>query len=90
MPQSMPETTDGARLLPQPPSDSDHLNRNDPTFDAWRTPREDLQAGREPGLIHLNRYPFALASHGIQLERPHLNPGSSDRYPILIRESSRL
>ena len=45
---------------------------DDPTKDAWRTPREDLQAGREPGLIHLNRYPMALASHGIAtfLQRP--------------------
>ena len=38
---------------------------DDPTKDAWRTPREDLQGGREPGLIHLNRYPLSLGSHGI-------------------------
>ena len=58
-------TTDGARFQPQSASDSDHLNRDDPTFDVWRTPRSDLQAGREPGLIHLNRYPMSLSSHGI-------------------------
>ena len=57
---------------PQPETDAEHLDRSDPTFAAWRTPRPDLQAGREPGLIHLNRYPLSLAPAGIAtfLQRP--------------------
>jgi formimidoylglutamase len=50
---------------PQPPSDGEDIDRSDPTFDAWRTPRADLQDGREPGLIHLNRYPLGLGASGI-------------------------
>lgn len=50
---------------PQPPSDGEEIDRSDPTFDLWRTPRPDLQAGREPGLIHLDRYPLGLGASGI-------------------------
>ena len=54
------------------PTDFPHLNPDDPTKDSWRTPIEDLQGDRLPGLINLNRYPFTLASHGIAtfLSRP--------------------
>ena len=54
------------------PTDFPELNPDDPTIDVWRTPREDLQGDRPPGLINVNRYPFALASHGIGtfLSRP--------------------
>jgi agmatinase len=47
-------------------------NPDDPTKDAWRVPREDLQGDRPPGLIHLNRYPFSMGSAGIAtfLQRP--------------------
>ena len=54
------------------PTDFPEFNPDDPTKDAWRTPREDLQGDRPPGLIDLQRYPMALASHGIAtfLQRP--------------------
>ena len=53
-------------------TDFPELNPDDPTKDLWRTPRDDLQAGREPGLINVQRYPIALGSHGIAtfLQRP--------------------
>lgn len=53
-------------------TDFPHLNPDDPTIDIWRTPREDLQGDRPPGLINLNRYPFGLGSSGIAtfLQRP--------------------
>lgn len=56
---------DDRRIPPQPPMDDEHLDRADGTFDLWRTPRSDLQGDRPPGLIHLNRYPLALAPSGI-------------------------
>lgn len=47
------------------------INPDDPTLAALE-PLPDLQGGREPGLINLNRYPLALSSHGIAtfLQRP--------------------
>lgn len=53
-------------------TDFPELNPDDPTKDAWRIPRDDLQDGREPGLINVQRYPLALGSHGIAtfLQRP--------------------
>jgi agmatinase len=56
----------------EPETDFPELNPDDPTSDAWRTPIANLQGDRPPGLIHLNRYPFGLASTGIAtfLQRP--------------------
>ncbi len=53
-------------------TDFPELNPDDPTVEVWRTPVEDLQGDRPPGLINVNRYPFALSSHGIAtfLQRP--------------------
>jgi agmatinase len=47
-------------------------NPDDPTKDAWRIAREDLQGDRPPDLIHLNRFPFATGASGIAtfLQRP--------------------
>ena len=58
--------------MTEPTTDFSGLNPDDPTTDAWRETLPDLQAGREPGLINLARYPFALSSHGIAtfLQRP--------------------
>jgi agmatinase len=56
---------DTNRVPPQPEMDGDDLVHSDPTFDLWRTPRADLQGGREPGLIHLNRYEVGHAASGI-------------------------
>ena len=39
------------------PTDFPCMNPNDPTTDAWRVPRSDLQGDRPPRLIDLNRYP---------------------------------
>ena len=50
---------------PPPPAADEGIDTADPSSDLWRTPRADLQAGREPGLIHLNRYPLGLAPVGI-------------------------
>jgi agmatinase len=47
------------------PTDFPELNPEDPTATVWRTPIEDLQGDRPPGLIRVHRYPMALASHGI-------------------------
>lgn len=56
----------------EPPTDFPSLNPDDPTVDAWRVPKDDLQGDRPPGLIDLQRYPFGLSSHGIAtfLQRP--------------------
>ncbi len=58
--------------MPEHETDFPELNPDDPTIDAWRTPIPNLQGDRPPGLVHLNRYPLALASHGIAtfLHRP--------------------
>ncbi len=58
--------------MAEPTTDFPNFNPDDPSVDVWRTPREDLQGDRPPGLIDLNRYPFGLASHGIAtfLQRP--------------------
>ena len=47
------------------PTDFPELNPEDPTKEIWRTPVENLQGDRPPGLFNVHRYPFALASHGI-------------------------
>jgi glucan biosynthesis protein C len=53
-------------------TDFPELNRDDPTREIWPTPIPSRQAGRPPGLIHLNRYPMGLSSPGIAslLQRP--------------------
>ena len=58
--------------MAEQPTDFPELNPDDPTKDVWRTPIPNLQGDRPPGLIHLNRYPMALSSHGIAtfLQRP--------------------
>ena len=54
------------------PTDFPELNPDDPSIDIWRTPKEDLQGDRPPGLIDLNRYPIGMQGHGIAtfLQRP--------------------
>lgn len=58
--------------MEEPGTDFPDMNPDDPTTDVWRTPVDDLQGDRPPGLIHLSRYPFAQAAHGIPtfLNRP--------------------
>ncbi|MGI9529936.1 MAG: agmatinase family protein [Acidimicrobiia bacterium] len=58
--------------MAEPTTDFPSLNPDDPTVDAWRVPKEDLQGDRPPGLIDLHRYPMGLSSHGIAtfLQRP--------------------
>lgn len=51
-------------------SDFPGLNPDDPTAQAWRTPIPNVQGDRPPVLIHLNRYPLALSSHGIATSPP--------------------
>ena len=35
------------------------LDKDDPTYGLWKKRRDDLQAGRDPGPIAIQRYPFA-------------------------------
>ncbi|MXU65157.1 agmatinase family protein [Oceanomicrobium pacificus] len=37
------------------------LDTEDPGFNIWRTPRDDLQAGRDPGGFNPNRFPFGFS-----------------------------
>lgn len=37
------------------------LDTKDPSYNAWQTPRDDLQQGRDPGSINPNRFPFGMA-----------------------------
>ena len=37
----------------------------DPTIDMWKIRRQDLQEGREPGLINVQRFPFGYGYNGI-------------------------
>ena len=41
------------------------LDREDPTYHLWKKRREDLSAGREPGLINVQRYPGGFSHQGI-------------------------
>ena len=41
------------------------LDSDDPSYNAWRTPREDLNEGREPGPINVQRYASGLSWQGI-------------------------
>ena len=41
------------------------LDTQDPTYNLWQTPREDLSAGREPGPINIQRYPGGAGWQGI-------------------------
>ncbi|WP_226913012.1 agmatinase family protein [Flavicella marina] len=42
------EYQDSSRIIP--------LNKKDPTLDIWNTFRDDLQKGRDPGLINIQRF----------------------------------
>lgn len=37
------------------------LDTKDPSYNVWRTPRDDLQAGREPGEFNPSRFPFGAS-----------------------------
>lgn len=37
------------------------LDTKDPSYNVWRIPRDDLQAGREPGEFNPNRFPFGMS-----------------------------
>ena len=41
------------------------LDTGDPSYNVWKTPREDLQAGREPGTFNPNRFPFGMSYTGM-------------------------
>ncbi|MFQ5993660.1 MAG: agmatinase family protein [Acidiferrobacterales bacterium] len=41
------------------------LNKDDPTYDLWKKRRDDLQAGRDPGPIAIQRYPGGWMPMGI-------------------------
>ena len=53
-------------------TDFPELNPDDPSKDAWSTPKRDLQGDRPPGLIDLQRYPISTQAGGIAtfLQRP--------------------
>lgn len=58
--------------MTEPQTDFPDLDPDDPTSDLWRTPREDLQGDRPPGLVNVHRYPLGMSAHGIAtfLHRP--------------------
>lgn len=41
------------------------LDTEDPTYNLWQTPRENLTEGREPGLIQIQRWPGGTGWQGI-------------------------
>ena len=41
------------------------LNQDDPTYNLWKKRREDLQSGRDPGPIAIQRYPGGFMPMGI-------------------------
>jgi formimidoylglutamase len=41
------------------------LNTGDPSYDLWKTRRDDLTKGREPGPINVQRYGFGAGYQGI-------------------------
>jgi arginase family enzyme len=41
------------------------LDTSDPAYNLWQTPREDLQEGREPGLINIQRFLGGAGWYGI-------------------------
>lgn len=41
------------------------LDTEDPTFNIWRTPRDDLQEGREAGPINLHRFNFGRVTDSL-------------------------
>ena len=41
------------------------LDTKDPSYNVWRTPRDDLQTGREPGTFNPNRFPFGMSWQGM-------------------------
>jgi len=48
-----------------PDGDSIQLDRDDPSFDLWRTPREGLMEGREPGPINIQRWSGGAGFQGM-------------------------
>lgn len=48
-----------------PDGDTIQLDKDDPTFDLWRTPREDLMEGREPGPINIQRWSGGAGFQGM-------------------------
>ena len=42
------------------------MNTEDPTWNAWNLPREDLMEGRVPGPFNPQRYQFGMDWQGIQ------------------------
>jgi hypothetical protein len=41
------------------------MNKDDPSWDAWKLRRDDLQEGRAPGLFNPQRYQFGMDWMGI-------------------------
>lgn len=41
------------------------MDARDPGYNAWQTPRDDLMANREPGLIQIQRFPGGMGWFGI-------------------------
>ena len=66
--QFMDDTPDSPeKRAPAPPGVEPviPLNKDDPTYDLWKKRRNDLEEGREPGPINIQRYPGGFAQQGI-------------------------
>lgn len=66
-------------LAPAPPGVEPvvPLDKDDPTYDLWRKRRDDLQAGRDPGPIAIQRYPGGFMPMGID-KKHYLSPLTVD------------
>ena len=66
--QFMDDTPDDPELTaPAPPGVKPviPLDKDDPTYNLWKKRRDDLNEGRKPGEINIQRYPGGFAQMGI-------------------------
>ena len=66
--QFMDDTPDSPEeMAPAPPGVEPviPLDKEDPTYNLWKKRRSDLEEGREPGPINIQRYPGGITPQGI-------------------------
>ena len=44
------------------------MNTEDPLYETWKIPRDDLSQGREPGPINVQRYPGGIGFIGYTVQ----------------------
>ena len=63
---STPDRPAESAPFEQGDTDSVPLNKDDPTFNLWKTLRGDLGEGREPGPINIQKYPGGWLTPGFR------------------------